>query len=68
MADIQFSDEELLRQASGNQSAMFILGLAWAKQRDGSIDGWAEFIGEQFAEGWETCAARARSTWRASPA
>ena len=53
MTDIRFSDEELLRQASGNQSAMFILGLEWAKRRDGSVDSWADFLGEQFADGWE---------------
>ena len=53
MADVNFSDERLLEQASGNQSAMFFVGLAWAKQRDGSIDGWADFVGEQFANSWE---------------
>ena len=54
MADTDFSDERLLEQASGNQSAMFFVGLAWAKQRDGSIDGWADFVGEQFADSWES--------------
>ena len=53
MADVNFSDERLLEQASGNQSAMFFVGMAWAKHRDGSIDAWADFIGEQFADSWE---------------
>ena len=53
MADIEFSDEELLRHASGNQSGLFVLGLAWAKERDGSVDSWAEFVGDQFAPGWD---------------
>lgn len=52
MADIDFSKERLFEQASGNQSAMYFVGLAWAKQRDGSVDGWAEFVGEQFADSW----------------
>jgi hypothetical protein len=68
MADIEFSDEQLLRQASSNQSALFLVSLAWAKQRDGSVDSWAEFVGAQFAEGWEKCATGEHSRSRASPA
>lgn len=52
MADIEFSNERLLEQASGNQSGLFFVGLAWAKQRDGSVQGWAEFVGENFADSW----------------
>ena len=50
MADTEFTPERLLEQASGNQSAIFLVGLAWAKQRDGVVDGWAEFVGDQFAD------------------
>jgi hypothetical protein len=52
MADTDFSAERLLQQASGNQSALFFVTLAWAKQRDGSVDAWAQFVGDQFAESW----------------
>lgn len=53
MGDTDFSAERLLKQASGNQSAMFLVSMAWAKQRDGSVDGWAEFVGDEFAESWD---------------
>ena len=53
MNDTEFSADRLLEQASLNQSAMFIVSLAWAKERDGSVDGWAGFVGEQFADSWE---------------
>jgi hypothetical protein len=53
MNDTEFSAERLLEQASLNQSAMFIVSLAWAKQRDGTVDGWAGFVGDQFADSWE---------------
>ena len=54
MEDTEFTTERLLEQASGNQSAIFLLSLRWAREREGSVDGWASFIGEQFAEGWES--------------
>jgi uncharacterized protein involved in tellurium resistance len=53
VGDTDFTTERLLEQASGNQSAIFLLALRWARERDGSVDGWANFLGEQFAEGWE---------------
>ena len=53
MGDTDFTPERLLQQASGNQSAMFIVSLAWAKQRDGSVDAWAGFVGDEFAQSWE---------------
>jgi hypothetical protein len=52
MGDTEFSTERLLRQASGNQSALFFVALRWARDRDGSVDKWATFVGEQFADGW----------------
>jgi hypothetical protein len=54
MGDTDFSTERLLEQASGNQSAMFLLAVRWARERDGSVDEWASFIGEQFADGWSS--------------
>ena len=54
MNDTEFSAERLLEQASGNQSGMFMVSLAWAKQRDGSVDGWAGFVGDQFADSWNS--------------
>jgi uncharacterized protein involved in tellurium resistance len=53
MADTEFSTERLLEQAAGNQSALFLVALRWARERDGSVDAWATFLGDQFAEGWE---------------
>jgi hypothetical protein len=54
MGDTEFSTERLLEQASGNQSAIFLIALRWARERDGSVDEWATFIGNQFAEGWSS--------------
>lgn len=54
MDDTQFSTERLLQQASGNQSAIFLLALRWARERDGSVEGWATFFGDEVAGGWES--------------
>ena len=54
MNDTEFTTERLLEQASGNQSAMFLVSLGYAKQRDGSVDGWAGFVGDQFAGSWNS--------------
>lgn len=53
MADLDFSPEQLLEQARGNQTAFWHLGLRWARERDGSVDAWAGFVGEQFAPSWD---------------
>jgi hypothetical protein len=53
MDDMEFAESRLLQQASGNQSAIFLVSLAWAKQRDGSVDAYATFIGDEFADSWE---------------
>ena len=53
MADLDFSPEELLEQARGNETAFWHLGLRWARERDGSVDAWAAFVGEQFAPSWD---------------
>lgn len=53
MSDVEFSQEELCAQAAGNQSAIFLTVLDWALERDGSVDGRADFIGKSFASSWE---------------
>ena len=53
MADLDFSTQDLLEQARGNQSAFWHLALRWTRERDGSVDRWAEFVGDQFAPGWD---------------
>ena len=53
MAELDFTQEDLLEQARGNQSAFWHLALRWAREREGSADGWAEFVGEQFASSWD---------------
>jgi hypothetical protein len=53
VGEIEFSEARLLQQAAGNQSAMFLVSLAFAKKRDGSVDAYAEFVGEEFAESWD---------------
>ena len=53
MADLDFSPDLLLEQARGNQTAFWHLALRRARERDGSVDGWAEYIGEQFATSWD---------------
>ena len=53
MADLDFSPEQLLEQARGNRTAFWHLSLRWAREHDGSVDGWANFVGEQFAPSWD---------------
>ena len=51
--ELDFSPEELLKQARGNQTAFWHLALAWARQRDWSVDTWAGFVGRHFARSWD---------------
>jgi hypothetical protein len=53
MSDVEFSQEELCAQAAGNLSAIFLTVLDWALERDGSVDGRADFIGKSFASSRE---------------
>ena len=59
MAELDFSPEVLLEQARGNETAFWHLALRWAREREGSADGWAEFVGEQFAPSWDELGERA---------
>ncbi len=53
MASVEFSPDEISEQASGNQSALWHVTLRWAREQTGSVDGWASFVGEQFAPSWD---------------
>jgi hypothetical protein len=53
MADLNFSQEELLEQAKGNETGLWHATVLWAKQQPGGIDGWATFVGQAFAPSWD---------------
>lgn len=53
MANLDFGTEELLEQASADSAAIWHLAARWARERDGSVDGWAQFVGGQFAPTWD---------------
>jgi hypothetical protein len=48
-----FSTEELLEQARGNQTAVWHLAVRRASEREGSVEDWASYIGEDFAPSWD---------------
>ena len=53
MTNLDFSTDEVLGRAKGNLTAVWYVSLAWAKTQAGGLDGWASFIGEQFAPSWD---------------
>jgi hypothetical protein len=53
MSGIDFSTDELLAQARGNQTAIWYLAVRRARERDGSVDDWARFVAEDFAPSWD---------------
>jgi hypothetical protein len=53
MEDLQFTQEDLLEQARGNQTAFWHLALRRARERSGSVDDWARYIGDHFAPSWD---------------
>ena len=53
MANLDFTPDELLEQARGNQTAFWHLTLRWARDHERSVDSWATFVGEQFAPSWD---------------
>jgi hypothetical protein len=53
MSGIDFGTDELLEQARGNQSAIWHLAVRRAREQEGSVDGWASYIGEHFAPSWD---------------
>src|SRR5215210_7501073 len=49
----EFSTEDLLEQARGNLTAFYYLAARRAKEMEGSVEGWAAYIGDDFAPGWD---------------
>jgi hypothetical protein len=54
VGDLDFDRDELLEQARSNQSAVWHLAARYAREREGSVDAWASFVGAQFAPGWDS--------------
>jgi hypothetical protein len=53
VSGIDFGTDELLEQARGNQSAIWHLAVRRAREQEGSVEGWASYVGEQFAPSWD---------------
>ena len=53
MGELDFDRDELLHQARGNQTAIWHLAVRYAREREGSVDGWASFVGAEFAPSWD---------------
>lgn len=53
MAGIDFGTDELLEQARGNQTAIWHLAVRRAREREGSVEGWASYVGKDFAPSWD---------------
>ena len=58
MGDLDFDRDELLEQARGNSSAIWHLSARYAREREGSVDGWASYVGAAFAPSWDPMGAR----------
>ncbi len=58
MGDLDFDRDELFEQGRGNQSAIWHLSARYSREREGSVDGWASFIGAAFAPSWDPMGAR----------
>jgi len=59
VTDLDFSQEELLAQARGNQSAIWHLAVRRARERDGSVEEWGAYVGHEFAPSWDDMGAAA---------
>jgi hypothetical protein len=53
MTDVDFGRDDLLEQARDNQTAFWHLTVRWAIDHEGSVDGWANFVGNEFAPSWD---------------
>ena len=53
MTELDFTQDELLEQARGNQTAFWHLALRRAREQSGSVDAWGRYVGEQFAPSWD---------------
>jgi hypothetical protein len=54
MTDLDFSTEEILEQARGDSAGLWHVAVRWARERDGSVDDWASFVGRAFAPSWDS--------------
>jgi hypothetical protein len=53
VGDLDFDPDEVLEQARANQTAVWYLAARYAREREGSVDAWASYVGAHFAPGWE---------------
>ena len=53
MTELDFTTEQLLEQAQGNETGLWHATVLWAKQQPGGIDAWASFVGRAFAPSWD---------------
>ena len=53
MANLDFTNDEILEQARGDSAAIWHAAARWSRDRDGSVDGWASFVGREFAPTWD---------------
>ena len=53
MSAPDFNTDDLLEQARGNQTALYYLAARRAKELEGSVDGWASYVAEDFAPSWD---------------
>jgi len=53
VADLDFSDAEILEQTRSDSAAVWHMAARWAREREGSVDGWASFVGREFAPSWD---------------
>lgn len=53
MSGIDFGTDELLEQARGNQTAIWHLAVRRAREQEGSVEGWASYVGDGFAPSWD---------------
>lgn len=53
MSGIDFGTDKLLEQARGNQTAVWHLAVRRAREQEGSVEGWASYVGEEFAPSWD---------------
>jgi hypothetical protein len=51
--DMELTPEELLSQAQGYANAIALATIAYLKERGLAIEEYFEFVGQQFAPGWE---------------
>jgi hypothetical protein len=48
-----FAPEEVLSQAQGNATALFLAAIAFLKEQSLDAGGYVSFFGRRFAPGWE---------------